>query len=80
MSTKYLYGTRSNFSNIWNRYVVGRSAEKIIPKLKEISADNERIAGAMSSGKGLKNRDIIQVENEYNKKQIAKMTPLPIKF
>jgi len=61
-------------------YVVGRSAEKIIPKLKEISADNERIAGAMSSGKGLKNRDIVQVEKEYNKKEIAKMTPGPLKF
>jgi len=61
-------------------YVIGRSAEKIIPKLKEISADNERIAGAMSSGKGLKNRDIVQVEKEYNKKQIAKATPPPIKF
>jgi hypothetical protein len=61
-------------------YVVGRSAEKIIPKLKEISADNERIAGAMSSGKGLKNRDIVQVEKEYNKREIAKMTPGPLKF
>ena len=61
-------------------YVVGRSAEKIIPKLKEISADNERIAGAMSSGKGPKNRDVVQVEKEYNKKEIAKMTPGPLKF
>jgi hypothetical protein len=61
-------------------YVVGRSAEKIIPKLKEISADNERIAGSMSSGKGLKNRDVVQVEKEYNKNQITKSTPQPIKF
>jgi hypothetical protein len=61
-------------------YVVGRSAEKIIPKLKEINADNERIAAAMSSGNGLKSRDVVQVENEYNKKQIAKATPRPIKF
>ena len=61
-------------------YVVGRSAEKIIPKLKEINADNERIAGAMSYGKGLKNRDVVQVEKEYTKKQIARPTPLPIKF
>jgi hypothetical protein len=61
-------------------YVIGRSAEKIIPKLKEISADNERIAGAMSSGKGPKNRDVVQVEKEYNKKEIAKMTPGPLKF
>ena len=61
-------------------YVEGRSAEKIIPKLKEISADNERIAGSMSSGKGLKNRDVVQVEKEYNKNQITKSTPQPIKF
>jgi len=61
-------------------YVVGRSAEKIIPKLREIKADNERIAAAMSSGKGPKNRDVVQIEKEYNKKEIAKMTPGPLKF
>ena len=60
-------------------YVVGRSAEKIIPKLKEIKADNERIAGALNGGQS-KNRDVVQIEKEYNKKQIAKVTPPPIKF
>tara|TARA_R100000005_G_C4999661_1_gene206424 strand:- start:85 stop:657 length:573 start_codon:yes stop_codon:yes gene_type:complete len=60
-------------------YVVGRSAEKIIPKLKEIKADNERIAGSLNGGVS-KNRDVVQIEKEYNKKQIKKVTPAPLKF
>ena len=58
-------------------YVVGRSAEKIIPKLKEIKADNERIADSLNEGK---NRDVVQIEKEYNKKQIRKVTPPALKF
>ena len=60
-------------------YVVGRSAEKIIPKLTEIKADNARIAGAMNGGQ-IKNRDVVQIEKEYNKKEIRKATPAPLKF
>jgi hypothetical protein len=60
-------------------YVVGRSAEKIIPKLTEIKADNARIAGAMNGGQS-KNRDVVQIEKEYNKKEIRKATPAPLKF
>ena len=48
-------------------------------KLTEIKADNARIAGAMNGGQS-KNRDVVQIEKEYNKKEIRKATPAPLKF